>query len=245
MTDKTFSIYDKIISGIDCEDCIISAFRGERWGIVHTEGRTGIAMNTVGSSIAPIYPNSLTGLTLSQAASGIKSWNFEEATLALAAANAFYNTPENIDKLGLRSSSSAHYTDYVDFRGKSVCMVGHMRSAEELRRIAKEVYIIEREPKPGDYPDSACDYLLPRCDIAVITGSSIINKTLPHLLDLSQNAYTILTGPSVPLCPSLLDCGIDMLAGLALTDRAAIHNHVCEGRHGSPAYCGEGFILSA
>ena len=53
---------------------------------------------------------------------------------------------------------------------------------------ASEVYIIERRPKPGDYPDSACEYLLPDCDIVIMTASAAINKTLPRLLELSKNS---------------------------------------------------------
>lgn len=85
---------------------------------------------------------------------------------------------------------------------------------------AKQVYILERHPKPGDYPDSACEYLLPECDTVLITGSSMVNKTLPRLLELCKNAYVILTGPTVPLCPALLDFGIDRLAGMVVTDKA-------------------------
>lgn len=237
-----FALYDTIISGVQSGEHVVSASTGALWGIAHTETHTGIAMNTIGNSIPPMFPDGLTGLTLREAAEGIKSWNMAEATLALAAVNAYYNTYERVDALGV--NTRAHYTDSIDFSGKTVCFIGHMRGAERARERAKKVYIIEREPKPGDYPDSACDFILPSCDIAIITGSSIINKTLPHLLRLCENAYTVLTGPSVPLCPSLLDYGIDMLSGFAVTDRAEMRVHAAEGRHGSPMYCGVGFMLS-
>jgi len=105
------------------------------------------------------------------------------------------------------------------------------------------VYIIERVPKAGDYPDAACDWILPRCDLVIITGSSLINKTLPHLLSLCEDATTILTGPSVPMCPALLDFGIDRLAGMVVTDRQAMAEHVRLGRHGSPYGCGQAFLI--
>ena len=237
-----FALYDTIIKRVNSDERIISASLGARWGIAHTGTHTGIAMSTPGDSIAPMFPGGLTGLTLSEAAEGIKSWNMGEAALALAAVNAYYNTVERVDALGV--NTRAHYTDSIDFSGKTVCFIGHMRSAEKIRERAKKVYIIEREPKDGDYPDSACDFILPSCDIAIITGSSIINKTLPHLLELCENAYTVLTGPSVPLCCELLDHGIDMLSGFAVTDREEISAHAAEGRRGSPMHCGVGFTLS-
>ena len=242
MGKDLFALYDAIIKGVQSDEHIISASLGPRWGIALTETHTGIAMNTLGGSIAPMFPDGLSGLRLREAAEGIKSWNMVEATLALAAVNAFYNTSERVDALGLRTS--AHYTEDIDFTGKTVCFIGHMRSAEQIRERAKKVYIIEREPSAGDYPDSACDFILPSCDIAIITGSSIINKTLPHLLRLCESTYTILTGPSVPLCPSLLDFGIDMLSGLAVTNREEMIVHTAEGRRGSPMHCGVGFTLS-
>lgn len=242
MGTNFFALYDAIIKGVQSNEHIVSASRGPLWGIAHTETHTGIAMNTPGRSIAPMFPGGLSGLKLSHAAEGIKSWNMDEATLALAAVNAFYNTAERVDALGV--NTSAHYTDCIDFTGKTVCFIGHMRSAEKIRERAKKVYIIEREPKPGDYPDSACDFILPACDVAIITGSSIINKTLPHLLELCENAYTVLAGPSVPLCGELLDYGIDMLSGFAVTDREEMSAHTAEGRRGSPMYCGVGFTLS-
>lgn len=236
-----FALYDTIIKRVNSDEPIVSASLGARWGIAHTGTHTGIAMNTPGNSIAPMFPRGISGLSLREAAEGIKSWNMTEATLALAAVNAYYNTYERVDALGV--NTSAHYTDSIDFSGKTVCFIGHMRGAEKVRERAKRVYIIERETKDGDYPDSACDFILPSCDIAVITGSSIINKTLPHLLELCENAYTVLAGPSVPLCVELLDYGIDMLSGLAVTDGEKMSAHAAEGRRGSPMYCGVSFTL--
>ena len=44
-----------------------------------------------------------------------------------------------------------------------------------------------------------------------MTASPLVNKTLPHLLELSKDAYTILAGPSCPMCPQLLDFGNQLL----------------------------------
>ena len=76
-----------------------------------------------------------------------------------------------------------------------------------------------------------------------ITGSALVNKTLPRLLELSRDAYTILTGPSVPLCPALLDLGVDRLAGMAVRDRAAMRAHVLSDAPGSPYAMGETFMM--
>lgn len=122
-------------------------------------------------------------------------------------------------------------------------LIGHLRMPPGTLDAAKQVYILERHPKPGDYPDSACEYLLPECDTVLITGSSMVNKTLPRLLELCKNAYVILTGPTVPLCPALLDFGIDRLAGMVVTDKAGARRHAAECLDGPPYPYGRTFLL--
>lgn len=244
MKTDFFAIYDAIASAVKSEDIISGTFFGERWAMAEAGGVTGIAMATPGDSIAPVFPDGLCGQTVSAAAKAVSGWNLTEASLALAAANSFYNTSERAEALGAALEGGRHYTYGIDFRGKKVAMIGHLHGSEEMLRDAAEVYIIEREPKSGDYPDAACDLILPQCDVVIITGSSIINKTLPHLLSLCENAFTVLTGPSVPLCPELLDLGIDRLAGLCLTDRAGIAAHVKSGALGSPYGYGKGFMMT-
>ena len=242
MRNDFFAIYDALCSGVTGEEKIEKTITGERWAYAETASSAGIAMFTAGSTIAPLYPT-IEGLSLAEAAQSVKSWNLEEASLGLAAVNAFYNTPARIEAFGAEVSMDVFYTDGIDLRGKTVALIGHMHGPKGLREQAKAVYILERAPQEGDYPDSACDWILPQCDLVIITGSALINKTLPHLLELSQNALTILTGPSVPLCPELFDFGLDRIAGMAVIDRAAMHERVQKGLRGSPYGEGLPFLL--
>lgn len=65
-------------------------------------------------------------------------------------------------------------TDRSDL-GLAMTTLGDTRPAmlekpEDTLRLAKDVYILERHPRPGDYPESACEYLLYKCNVAIITG---------------------------------------------------------------------------
>ena len=242
MKHDFFALYDALIDGVKSADPIEYARLGERWALIETASASGMAMFTEGRSIAPMFP-SMEGLSLREAAEAVKSWNLEEASLGLAAANAFYNTPERIEALGALTSMDFYSTEGIDLRGMTVGIIGHMRGPKGLHEQARAVYTLERAPQEGDYPDSACDLLLPRCDLVLITGSSLVNKTLPHLLELCERATVILTGPSVPLCPALLDCGIDRIAGMAIADRAALRARVESGQRGSPYGEGIPFLL--
>lgn len=238
-----FSLYDAIIENIPHGAVIDRTARGERWSAALGGGKIGIAMSTEGESIAPVFPAGLEGMDIKDAASAVKSWNLREAGLALAAANLWYNTKERMKALTCEEPAENYCTAGLDIKGKTVAAIGHLKMTEQIHREAAQIYIIERAPQSGDYPDSACDYILPQCDIVLITGNAIVNKTLPHLLSLCENACTILIGPSVPMCPALLDCGIDRLAGLAVTDAEAMLKKVEDGSRGTPYIYGKSWLL--
>ncbi len=238
-----FSLYDAVIENITRGTVIERSVKGERWSASLGGGNLGIAMTTEGESITSMFPDGVEGMDIKDAAEGIKSWNLREAGLSLAAVNLWYNTPERMEKLGCEEPFENYCTAGLDIKGKTIAAIGHLKMTEEIHREAGKIYIIERMPQNGDYPDSACDYILPQCDIVLITGNAITNKTLPHLLSLCKNAYTILTGPSVPMCPALLDCGIDRLAGMVVTDSEAMLKKVEEGSGGSPYIYGESWLL--
>ncbi len=238
-----FALYDCLCDNIRSDERILSTVSGDIWALAETEQHSGMAMHVHGTSRPAMLPDGLYRMPLRRAAEALKSWNSTEASLAMAAVNAFYNTEERLSELHCSEPFENYCTRGIDFRGKTVGIVGHMHGTDEMRRDAEKIFILEREPRGGDYPDPACDYLLPQCDIVLITGSAITNKTLPHLLDLCRSAYTILVGPSVPMCPELLDFGIDRLSGLVITDRDGIRERVQSGAGGSPYSHGKSFLL--
>lgn len=243
MPKDYFALYDALLAGADSSVPVVSTAMGEQWCLAETELGLGMAMHTPGASIPPLHPAGLAGLPLSQAARALTSWNLEEASFGLAAVNSCYNTPARLAGLDAALPAGGHYAADLDVSGMTVGIVGHMRGPAGLREKAGAVYVLERDPQPGDYPDSACELLLPRCDLVIITGSSLINKTLPRLLALCQRAYTILTGPSVPLCPRLLDFGIDRLSGLVVTEKEAMISRVRQSVPGNPYTMGRAFLL--
>ena len=243
MGKNYLALYDALIDGVKSDAPVLETAEGECWAMAASAEGMGLGMMTPGQSVPPLYPGGLTGLSLKDAAKAAMSWNLREASFGLAAANAYYNTPARLAALGCGESMKNYPTVGIDLEGMTVGLVGHMHGPQEMREKARAVYILERAPKPGDYPDPACDWILPRCDVVIITGSSLINKTLPHLLRLCENAVTILTGPSVPMCPALLDFGIDRLAGLVVTDREAMTAHVQGSVHGSPYGMGQSFLI--
>ena len=99
-------------------------------------------------------------------------------------------------------------------RDKRVAIVGHFPFIPKVREIAREVWVIEKNPKEGDLDETEADNLIPQADVVAITGTSLTNHTLDHLLELcSPGAYVILLGDTAPLSPLLFDYGVDAISG--------------------------------
>ena len=234
--------YEVLQNGLPDGLPIRELVHGISWtAAVLDDGRCGVAMHTAGETVPRMF-DTLVGRPLRDAGRALMSWNLEEASEALAAVNAWYNS----EACGFLAPESKTL-DGISLEGKRVGMVGLMigrtNITRELLAAAGELCIMDREEKPGALPDSACEYVLPRCEVVIITGSAAVNKTLPRLLELSRDAQVILTGPSVTCCPDLLRLGIDRLHGRVITRRDAMLKAIVEKRTSVNAYSAS-FLLT-
>ena len=239
-----FELYDLLIDGINTDAVVTNTLMGDCWTAVETENRFGMAMTTPVDTAPRMLDRDYCRMPLKELAAAAKSWNLTEAGFGMAAINAFYNTPQRLEDLKADLEFDLYCTHGLSLRGKRIGVVGHLNMPDFVREQAGELLILERSPRPGDYPDSACEWILPTCDVVLITGSTLVNKTLPRLLQLCKNACTILTGPTVPLCPALLELGIDRIAGLVITDRAGMTQKIQTNQPGPPYPHGRSFLLS-
>lgn len=238
--------YEVLISGLKDSDLTVkNIVHGVSWtAAVLSNGNAGVAMHTEGES-RPRRQGRLEGMSVFQAAESVLSWNMEEANEGMAVINAFYNSRENLagfEKKSGQKLPAGGALDGIDLKGKTLAMIGHLLGhsgiREELLSQCSEYYVLEREPREGDYPDSACEYILPQSDIVVITGSASMNKTMPRLLELAENAEVILTGPSVPMCPELFSLGISRLYGVIIEDVDAMCRGIVESKGSVNRYSG-------
>jgi uncharacterized protein (DUF4213/DUF364 family) len=161
-------------------------------------------------------------MRLRDLAEAAKSWNFVEAGLGVAAINAFCNFPDHepVAKALEYEDTDAFTAWRSRAAGKKAAVIGHFPHLERTLGDVCELSVLEKRPVSGDYPDSACEFLLPHQDLVFATGVTVINKTLPRLLDLSRKTGLILVGPSVPLSSRLFDFGVRDLQGFVVTDPA-------------------------
>ena len=99
-------------------------------------------------------------------------------------------------------------------KDRRVAIVGHFPFITKLRQIAKELWVIEKNPREDDLPETEADNLIPRADVVGITGTAFTNHTIERLLDLCDpKAFVVVLGDTTPLSPILLDYGVDAVSG--------------------------------
>jgi uncharacterized protein (DUF4213/DUF364 family) len=114
--------------------------------------------------------------------------------------------------------------------GRRVAMVGHFPFVPRLRTVAGALWVIERNPREGDFAEADSESLLPQADIVGITGTAFTNHTLERLLDLcNPKAYVVILGGTTPLSPVLFDYGVSAISGTKVVDPETVLRCVSEG----------------
>ena len=69
-------------------------------------------------------------------------------------------------------------------------------------------------------PEEAAGDVLPQCRVVIISATTLLNRTLDHLLDFCRNARELaIQGPSTPLLPeAFLDRGVTLLSGVRVVN---------------------------
>jgi uncharacterized protein len=102
---------------------------------------------------------------------------------------------------------------------KNVVVIGHFPFLPRIRDRVKALWVIEKNPREGDFREDESDRLIPQADVVAITGTALTNHTLPHLLDLcAPTAFVLMLGDTVPLSPVLFGYGLDALSGSRVVD---------------------------
>ena len=227
-----WKLYDELIAAVPEDARVSECLAGLSWFLVRSIG-TGVAMRPRDMEGPIRNAGQISGMRLRDLACWIKSWNFYEAAMGLAAINSALNAQEvltsNCGELLDETKTQDVFTCLHDeLRGKRVAVIGHFHNLERLSGIC-ELSILERKPGQGDIPDPACEYILGEQDVVIMTATTLINKTMPRLLALSRNARIVVAGPSTPLHPLMFEHGVDLLGGLIVDDQPSVWRAVAEG----------------
>lgn len=226
-------LYDELIEGIPQDVLVLDYCLGIGWSYVEAESAVGVSYTCRGGACKRTDNRNFQGLPLREMAKLAKSWNFEEASLGVAAMNAWYSRTPLLDALGARYDEPIELPDgslrKVDAfeimrpqiaakEDAHVVVVGHFPHVDRISEYAR-LTVLERQCRGDlDTPDPACEFVMPQADYAFITGVTLENKTAPRLLRLSKHAFTTMVGPSAVMAGALFCAGVDMIAGSVVAD---------------------------
>lgn len=196
------------------------------------EGRTGVAFTFreelgKGSSLfAALQP--LSGRRASELLPLLDSTHRVEKAVGLATANAL----SNCAKGGILEGDAMEYLRIGP--GDTVAMVGYFRPVlPKLKKKASSIMIFEQiKEREGDLlPEEDAYRLLPLCEVAMITSTSILNHTIDRLLEAARRCReVVLLGASTPLIREVFaDTPVTFLSGLIITHPDEILRIVSEG----------------
>ncbi len=209
-----------------------------RIGLSHTavmleNGLAGVALTfreerkKGGCVSSDLYP--LSGRKASELLPLLASRDPVETAVGLATANALSNTM----KTALWEGDSLEVLTIQP--GDTVGMVGYFGPMlPRLKKMTHSICIFERVPeKQGDLlPEREACNLLPRCQVALITSTSILNHTVDGLLEAAAPCRdVVLLGASTPLLPEVFaGTPVTLLSGIIVTVPLKILRIVSEGR---------------
>lgn len=227
------SIYNILVESSKTNTLIQEIIIGLTWTYCQADG-IGLCMSPGQPTRTLPWSGTLVNMTVADLVPWLESWDSYQATVAMAAINAVINSKSPLlsSSVPLSPSSSPNLAVFEHFlpliRGKRVVVIGRYPGLVEYEQEV-DLTVLERQPTAQDLPDTACEYLLPEADWVFLTATSIVNKTFPRLVELSQNAKLVLMGPTLPWLPDLADMGIDYLAGVAVTNPIGLRQTIAEG----------------
>jgi uncharacterized protein (DUF4213/DUF364 family) len=148
-----------------------------------------------------------------------------EAAIGVAAINSLLDIDE-------RYCVDLNAGDLIMEKGKDrkVAIVGHFPFVPKLREMVKELWVIEKNPREGDFTEAEAENLIPEADIVGITGTAFTNHTIEPLLKLcNSKAYVVMLGDTTPLSPVLFDYGVDAVSGTKVIDPELVLRCVSQG----------------
>lgn len=170
----------------------------------------------------------LSGRPASDLLALLESANPVEAGVGLACANALANRPG-------RHHEEGDILDHIGLRPEDhVGMVGHFGPlVDALSRQSCSFTVFERVEKSQGHlrPAAEAPDYLPRCQVALITATSIINHTITRLLEATRGCReVVILGASTPMMPAAFSAArVTLLAGVVVEDPDGVLRVVSEG----------------
>lgn len=212
--------------GVGTADRIVVGFN---WTAVRSDDHVGLAWSprSVPGARTTAETGTYAGRSLGELAGLCRSDNPYERSIGLAATNAFWNRPSPAlaDGDGLTPWSDDPQTRRAELAGTVV--IGRFPGLEEKFPGAT---VVELHPREGEVAFADAGPRLAAARAVVMTASTLVNNSANAILDaVGPDARITVVGPSVPLCPALLQGPVRRLAGFVVTEPDAAFSAIMEG----------------
>ena len=211
-------ILDDLISVLNLE----AEVRDIRQGLFYTAVLTrscGLAATLPGDVLKQEQPSvERPGFLLTRTPLELARMAYSESILEAVIGMATINSLLEIDD-GLCDDLNASKLIAERGSGKAVVIVGHFPFIPKLREVVSDLWVIEKNPREGDFGEAEAEILIPQADVVGITGTAFTNHTIEQLLKMcNPKAYIVVLGGTTPLSTVLFDYGVNAISGTKVID---------------------------
>mgnify|MGYP000846416075 FL=1 len=252
-TDKVKSVLGEKINDLTIERAVFGLFFS---GVKLSDGQGGLCFTPVkempqavccpSSARAMPLSGRLTKRSIEETLADLNSNNILRKTLAIATLNALSASCWNAGEAkrgGYALELNKNTFDEVEIpvEGKTVVVGALVPILKRLIKSHADFTVLEMDKRTlkgaelDHYasPEDAHLYI-PEADLVVITGVTVLNDTLPDLLQLVKpDAQVVVTGPTASMLPDVFFThGVTMMGGVLVTKPDEVLDCISEGGSG-------------
>jgi len=222
-------ILDDVLSTLD----FVTTVKDIRLGVMHTgvvSRGCGLASTLTHDAFKQegphmIEPGNLLDKTAHELAMMANSARIMEAAIGMATINSLIQ----FDEAKCVAINAAQILAEKG-KGKKVAIIGHFPFISALEERVGQIWVIEKNPREGDFTEHELENILPLADVVGITGTAFTNHSLEHLLEICRpNAYVLMLGDTTPMSPVLFDYSINAVCGVKVVNTQLALNCVSQG----------------
>ena len=210
-----WKLYDSLIENMQEDIKINDLVIGTEFAMVISDCGAGIS-RVLNDKRFPFENKIKPNMKLKDLAKSIKSWNFVEASLGLAAINAFYNSNQPRENLVLEKIKHP-FVSIIDQDDRVAVVDAVLENKENIQK-SYDADFFNRKMEDGDYIITAFEYLVDEYDSIYLGGNLIINKHIMKIAGDSKGKKSVLCDISTPLSLDFKKVGIDEIGGFIIDD---------------------------